>query len=152
MSQTSRRSLARRHSCYHAFVDRPPKLTEHSTKEIEVEVLPPETKQDSHSRPEPGAPIHALSAIILIAIDSLWAIFDFVPAVWIVAIPFCFAGCFIPVYLVQRHLKNDSQLRAMTFACILAILAAIPTPITGTPIGMALLAWTGVGRWMGRRS
>ena len=32
----------------------------------------------------------------------------------------------------------------------LAVLAAIPTPITGTPIGLGLLAWTGLGRLLGR--
>ena len=57
---------------------------------------------------------------------------------------------FIPTYLIQRHLKNDSQGRALAFAAVLAVLAAIPTPITGTPIGLGLLAWTGIGKLLGR--
>ena len=52
------------------------------------------------------------------------------------AIPACFAAVFVPTYLIQRHLKNDSKGRALTFATILAVLAAIPTPITGTPVGL----------------
>jgi hypothetical protein len=34
---------------------------------------------------------------------------------------------------------------------MLAVLAAIPTPITGTPVGLGLLAWTGLGKILGRR-
>jgi hypothetical protein len=100
--------------------------------------------------PSDGPPIHGLSALILVAVDSLWAIFDWVPPVWIVAIPACFAAVFIPTYLIQRHLKNDSKTRALTFATILAVLAAIPTPITGTPVGLGLLAWTGLGKLLGK--
>jgi hypothetical protein len=57
---------------------------------------------------------------------------------------------FVPTYLIQRHLKNDSKARALTFATILAVLAAIPTPITGTPVGLGLLAWSGLGKIFGR--
>jgi len=93
-----------------------------------------------------GRPIHALSALILVAVDSLWAVFDFLPPVWIVAIPGCFAAVFVPTFLIQRYLKHDSKARALTFATILAVLAAIPTPVTGTPVGLGLLAWTGLGK------
>lgn len=68
----------------------------------------------------------------------------------LVAIPACFAAVFVPTYLIQRHLKNDSQGRALTFATVLGVLAAIPTPITGTPVGLGLLAWTGLGKLFGR--
>jgi hypothetical protein len=73
-----------------------------------------------------------------------------VPPIWIVAIPACFAAVFVPTYLIQRHLRNDSKARALTFATILAVLAAIPTPITGTPVGLGLLAWTGLGKLLHR--
>jgi hypothetical protein len=57
---------------------------------------------------------------------------------------------FIPTYLIQRHLKNDSNGRAITFATVLGVLAAIPTPITGTAVGIGLLGWTGLGKIFGR--
>ena len=118
---------------------------------IPVEVLPPVVPPSAQPvAPTDGPPIHGLSALILVAVDSLWAIFDWVPPVWIVAIPGCFAAVFVPTYLIQRHLKNDSKGRALTFATILAVLAAIPTPITGTPVGLGLLAWTGVGKLLGK--
>ena len=116
-----------------------------------LEVLPPLPTQPAQPMAQAsGSPIHGLSALILVAVDSMWAIFDWVPPVWIVAIPACFAAVFVPTYLIQRHLKNDSKGRALTFATILAVLAAIPTPITGTPVGFALLAWTGLGKLLGR--
>jgi len=118
---------------------------------VPVEVLPPlPVPPPRPVAPADGSPIHALSALILVAVDSLWAIFDWVPPVWIVAIPGCFAAVFVPTYLIQRHLKNDSKGRALTYATILAVLAAIPTFVTGTPVGVALLAWTGLGKLFGK--
>ena len=97
-----------------------------------------------------GPPIHALSALVLVAVDSLWAVFDWLPPVWVVAIPACFAAVFVPTFLIQKHLKRDSTGRALAFASILAVLAGIPMPITGTPVGLGLLAWTGLGKLLGR--
>jgi integral membrane sensor domain MASE1 len=132
-------------------VDQPPKISDVPVKVVPVEVLPPVVAQPAPVAASAGGqPIHSLSALILVAVDSLWAVFDWVPPVWIVAIPACFAAVFVPTYLIQRHLKNDSKARALTYATILAVLAAIPTPITGTPIGLGLLAWTGLGRILGR--
>jgi integral membrane sensor domain MASE1 len=132
-------------------VNTPPKITEVAARLVPVEVLPPVAPPPTQSvAPTDGPPIHGLSALILVAVDSLWAIFDWVPPVWMVAIPACFTAVFIPTYLIQRHLKNDSKGRALTFATILAVLAAIPTPITGTPVGLGLLAWTGLGKLLGK--
>jgi hypothetical protein len=132
-------------------VDKPPKISEVPAKAVPVEVLPPQTVLSAPVvRPADGAPIHALSALILVAVDSLWATFDWMPMDWIVAIPSCFAAVFVPTFLIQRHLKHDSKGRALTFASILAVLAAIPTPITGTPVGLGLLAWTGLGKLFGK--
>jgi hypothetical protein len=132
-------------------VDKPPKLSDLAARPVPVEVLPslaPPPVQPV--TPAEGSPIHSLSALILVAVDSLWAIFDWVPPVWIVAIPACFAAVFVPTYLIQRHLRNDSKGRALTFATILAVLAAIPTPVTGTPVGLGLLAWTGLGKLLSK--
>jgi hypothetical protein len=132
-------------------VEQPPKLSDVPTKVVPVEILPPGVAQAAHEATEAwGRPIHALSALILVAVDSLWAVFDWMPPVWIVAIPGCFAAVFVPTFLIQKHLKHDSNGRAATFATILAVLAAIPTPITGTPVGLGLLAWTGLGKIFGR--
>lgn len=128
-------------------VETPPKICDVQAKSVPIEVLPPEAPKASSSE---GAPIHALSALILAAVDSLWAVFDFAPPIWIVAIPLCFVAVFFPTYLIQKHLKGDSTGRAMAFASLLGVLAAIPTPITGTTVGFGLLAWTGLGKLFGR--
>jgi len=98
----------------------------------------------------PGRPIHALSALIMVAVDSLWAIFEWLPPVWIFAIPACFVAVFVPAYFIQRHLKQDTLGRAMAFATLLAVLAAVPIPVMSTPVGLGLLAWTGLGKLFGR--
>ena len=132
-------------------MDKPPKIIDTPAESVPLEVLPPLPTQPTQPMAQAsGSPIHGLSALILVAVDSLWAIFDLLPPVWIMAIPACFAAVFVPTYLIQRHLKNDSKGRALTFATILGVLAAIPTPITGTPVGFALLAWTGLGKLLGR--
>ena len=132
-------------------MEQPPKISDVPVKVVPVEVLPPVVAQAAPvAASSDGRPIHALSALTLVAVDSLWAVFEWVPPVWVVAIPACFVAVFVPTYLIQRHLKNDSKARALTFATMLAVLAAIPTPVTGTPVGLALLAWTGLGRIFGR--
>ena len=128
----------------------PPKIGDVPAKTVPVEVLPPIQPPPIVDDGSVGRPIHALSALILVAVDSLWALFDWAPPIWPVAIPFCFVAVFVPTFLVQKNLKHDSTGRAITFATFLAVLAAIPTPITGTPIGLGLLAWTGLGRLLRR--
>ncbi|MGZ5508677.1 MAG: hypothetical protein ACXWKH_20075 [Limisphaerales bacterium] len=132
-----------------SLVETPPKISDVQVKVVPVEVLPPQTEPLSATASE-GAPIHALSALILTAVDSLWVVFDFAPPLWIVAIPFCFVAVFVPTFLIQKHLKHDGNGRALAFATVLAVLAAIPTPITGTSVGFGLLAWTGLGKLFGK--
>ena len=132
-------------------VEKPPITSEAPAIRAPVEVLAPASSHPSGpATPTDAQPIHALSALILVAVDSLWVVFDWAPPIWIVAVPFCFAAVFVPTFLIQKHLKRDSNGRALTFATLLAVLAAIPTPITGTPIGMALLTWAGLSKVRGR--
>jgi len=131
-------------------VDTPPKISDVPAKVAPVEVLPPLVGSPSGHRLSEGPPIHALSALVLAAVDSLWAVFEWAPPLWIVAIPLCFVAVFIPTFLIQRHLKHDGNGRAATFATLLGVLAAIPMPVTGTAVGVSLLAWTGLGKLIGR--
>lgn len=132
-------------------MEKPPKINEVSARPVPVEVLPPVSALPAPSAASvEGPPIHVLSALLLVAVDSLWALFDWLPPVWLIAIPGCFAAVFFPTFLIQKHLKKDSNGRALTFAAILGVLAAIPTFVTGTPVGLALLAWTGLGKLLGK--
>jgi len=134
-------------------MEKPPRISEVAVKEVPVEILPPEPAQPTSSKPSAdGPPIHALSALILVAVDSLWAVFDWLPPLWIIAIPLCFVAVFVPTFLIQRTLKHDSKGRALTFATVLGVLAAVPMPIAGTPVGLGLLAWSGLGKLSGKSS
>jgi hypothetical protein len=130
-------------------VDTPPKISDVSAKVVAVEVLPPLTAPPKQSKLSDGPPIHALSALVLAAVDSLWAVFEWAPPLWIVAIPLCFVAVFVPTFLIQKHLKQDGNGRAVTFATLLGVLAAIPIPVMGTAVGVSLLAWTGLGKLIG---
>jgi hypothetical protein len=133
-------------------MDVPPKIADAPAKSISLELLPPVAPSPSPSAPPipDGRPIHALSALILVAVDSLWAIFDWMPPIWIITIPLCFVAVFVPTFLIQKYVKHDSNGRALAFATLLGVLAAIPTPITGTSVGLGVLAWSGLGRLLGR--
>ncbi len=132
-------------------MEKPPIIQEAPAKEVPLEVLPPlAAGANSAPRPAGEVPIHTLSELTLAAVDSLWAIFDWLPPVWIIAIPACFAAVSIPTYLIQRHLKGDSKGRALAFAVLFGVLAGLPTPITGTTVGLSLMAWTGLGKLLGR--
>lgn len=89
-------------------------------------------------------PIHPLSAVALVVIDSLWTLVDFAALAWGVTIPLSFICCFIPVFLLQKFLNGDPNGKAGAYAFLLALLAAVPFPITGTAAGMAVLAWAGL--------
>ncbi len=131
------------------LVDTPPKISDVPAKMVSVEVLPPLVASEHTHRAE-GPPIHALSALVLAAVDSLWAIFEWAPPLWLIAIPLCFIAVFVPSFLIQRYLKQDGTGRAAAFATLLAVLAAIPLPVMGTAAGLSLLAWTGLGKLIGR--
>ena len=126
-------------------MEAPSKIAEAPAREIPIEVLPPEPSQSgARSAPVEGPPIHALSALLLVAVDNLWNLADWAVVDWIFTIPLSFITVCVPVFFLQRHLKKDSAGRALAFATLLGVLAAIPTSITGTPIGLGLLAWTGL--------
>jgi hypothetical protein len=133
-----------------ALVDTPPKI-EPETRTVPLEVLPPApARGSSRVPPWEGPPIHALSALVLVAVDSLWAVFEWAPPIWLAAIPACFLAVAVPTFLIQKNLKHDSTGRAAAFATLLGVLAAIPLPIAGTPVGLGLLAWTGLGKLLGK--
>ena len=131
-------------------MDAPPKIADGPAKVIPLEFVGPTPPTDNAS-PD-GMPIHALSALILVAVDGLWTIFDFAPPLWIIAIPLCFMATFVPAFLIQKVLKRDSIGRAFAIATVLGVLAAVPTPITGTSVGLGILAWSGLGKLLGKKA
>jgi hypothetical protein len=111
---------------------------------IEVRPVPRDNERPAAAPAPEAPPIHGLSALLMLVVDNLWNLADFAVISWVVTIPLAFITVFIPVFLIQRALRKDSRPRALAFAALLAVLAAVPTSITGTPVGLALLAWTGL--------
>lgn len=110
----------------------------------------PRPPQGERAVGDPTPPVHALSALLLVAVDNLWNLADWAVIDWVVTIPLSFISVFVPVFLIQRVLKRDRLSRAAAFAFLLGVVAAIPTSLTGTPLGLALLAWTGLNRYVRR--
>lgn len=123
-----------------------------SAKIIEVEVVERPASPPRLPRPSAvgDAPVHPLSAIVLVAVDNLWNVADWAAALWIVTIPTSFLLVAAPTFFIQKYLKKDRLARALGFALLLGLLAAIPTSFFGTPVGLAMLAWTGLNRLWGQ--
>ncbi|MBX3734593.1 MAG: hypothetical protein KF791_18610 [Verrucomicrobiae bacterium] len=112
------------------------------------EVLPPESPAPPPlTPPNPGRPrvwFEPLSALALLLADNLWLFPEFLVVSWVVTVPLCFLTVLVSVYLIQRRRAGDRRRIAFAKALILAIIAAVPTSVTGTPVGLAILAWAGI--------
>ena len=126
-------------------MDQPPKV-------IDVEVVSESTAIPRAKSGEPvaGPPIHPLAAVLLLVVDNLWNLAEWAVVDWIITIPLSFIMVFVPVFLIQKLLKKDRVGRAFGFALLLGVIAAVPTSLTGTPVGLALLAWTGISKLIGK--
>ena len=97
-----------------------------------------------------GPPIHPLAALLLLVVDNLWSLGDWAPFAWVLTIPLAFFSVFFPGVFLQRYANHDRWSKSFGKGFLLATLAAVPTAIAGTPIGVAFLAWAGVDRWRAR--
>ena len=106
------------------------------------EVLPPEAPVPP-ARPAGRAPFHPLAATLLIVIDNLWMLEEWTVLALIFTIPLSFLTVFAPTLWIQRHKQGDGWGKAILKALFLGVVAAVPFSVTGTPVGLALLAWAG---------
>lgn len=114
---------------------------------LPLEVVPPGASRDSGARRPAGTrpvPFHPWAAALLLAVDNLWTLPDFAVITLGVTVPACFLMVFAGVFLIQRRHRGDSVGLALAKALLLAVIAAVPTSVTGTPVGLALLAWAGI--------
>ena len=84
-----------------------------------------------------------MSALLLIVVDNLWMLADWAALLWAVTIPLSFLAVFLPSYFIQKFLKGDPTGKALAVASFLGVLAAVPTPITGTTVGLVALGFAG---------
>ena len=105
--------------------------------------------------PEPGkggaegplTPFHPAAAGLMLVVDNLWMLPEFTVAAAVLTVPACFFSVLIPTWVIQRRMHGDSVGMALMKALFLATVAAVPTSVTGTPVGLALLAWFGIRRF-----
>jgi hypothetical protein len=103
------------------------------------------------SDPPPSrVPVHPVSALLLIGIDNLWNLADWAVISWAITVPLSFFTVCVPVFVLQKLVRRDSLGKALVLAVLLGGVAALPTSMFGTPVGLALLAWTGIDRLIGR--
>ena len=118
---------------------------------IDVEVVPEEPRAGAQRAPRPGgAPVHPLAAILLIAVDNLWMLEEWAVVTWLVTIPLSFVSVAMPTFFIQKLVNKDRFARAFGLSLLLGTIAAVPTSVTGTPVGLALLAWAGLDRLLGK--
>ena len=119
-----------------------------STPPIIPEVLPPETPVPPRGPIRPPSsgrvPFHPLAAGLLLIVDNLWNFADWSVIAWFLTIPLSFLTVFAPTLWIQRHLQGDPWGKAILKALFLGVVAAVPFSVTGTPVGLALLAWAGL--------
>jgi len=119
------------------------------TSATPVEAVRP-TRLDEPPPHPGGAPVHPLAALLMLIVDNLWNLADWAVISLIITVPLCFFTVFVPSFFIQRFLMKNRAGRAFVLALLLGTVAAVPTSITGTPVGVALLAWTGISRLLGK--
>ena len=104
-----------------------------------------------HPEAHPRTTIHPLSALLLMVIDGLWSLVDWAALAWLVTIPLSFLAVFLPVWLIQKSFNGDPPGKASAIAAFLGVLAAVPTPVTGTVAGVVVLSLAGIRSFARRR-
>jgi hypothetical protein len=99
----------------------------------------------------PKPPISAVSAAILVALDSVWGAGELGATATVVgtaSVPFLSFSlgllCFLTVTFLQRFIEGDGWGAALAKGLACGVLAGVPLPIMGTGLGAALLGWAGL--------
>jgi len=111
------------------------------TSEIEpVKSLPPEFR-----RPVPPAPIHPLAALATIVLDNIFGVFELVDplALILTSVSVGILGA-VTTTMIQHYLAKDEWGPSVAKGLVMGIFAGVPFQVTGTAVGIPLLAWAGL--------
>jgi hypothetical protein len=99
--------------------------------------------------PIPPAPIHPLAALATIVLDNVFGIFEIVDplALVLTCVSVGVLGS-VTTMLVQRYLAKDEWGPSIAKGLVMGIFAGVPFQVTGTAIGLPLLAWAGLHEWV----
>jgi hypothetical protein len=105
-----------------------------------AEITPSEPRQ-----PIPPAPIHPLAALATIVLDNVFGVFELTdPLALIVTSVTVGAIGTLTTTLVQRYLAKDNWGASIAKGLVMGIFAGVPFQVTGTAVGIPLLAWAGL--------
>jgi len=100
-------------------------------------------------RPVPPPPVHPLTALATIALDSIFGVVEiFDPLLLLLTSLTVGVVGTITSTLVQRFIAREDWGPAIAKGLVMGILAGVPYPVTGTAIGVPLLAWAGMHQWV----
>jgi hypothetical protein len=99
--------------------------------------------------PIPPAPIHPLAALATLVLDNVFGIFEIVDPFLLVltSVSVGVIGA-VTTMFVQRYLAKDGWGASVAKGLVMGIIAGVPFQVTGTAIGIPLLAWAGLHEWV----
>ncbi|MDR3575951.1 MAG: hypothetical protein P4L50_18970 [Anaerolineaceae bacterium] len=102
--------------------------------------------------PIPPAPIHPLAALVTVVLDNVFGLPEIAeivipPAILLTSV-IVGSVCTISTTLVQHYLAKDEWGPSIAKGLAMGIIAGVPFPVTGTVVGVPLLAWAGLHKWI----
>ena len=99
--------------------------------------------------PIPPAPVHPLAALATIVLDNVFGVIELVDPLTIILTSVTVGVvCTVATTLVQRYLAKDGWGAAVAKGLVMGIIAGVPFQVTGTAVGIPLLAWAGLHEWV----
>lgn len=100
-------------------------------------------------RPIPPAPIHPMAALATIVLDNVFGVLEIVDPL-LLALTSVGVGTVgaVTTLFVQRYLAKDGWGASIAKGLVMGIIAGVPFQVTGTAVGIPLLAWAGLHEWV----
>lgn len=100
-------------------------------------------------RPIPPPPVYPLAALVTVVLDNVFGVLEIVDplAILFTSLIVAFFGT-LSTTLIQRYLARDGWGKSLAKGLAMGIIAGVPFPVTGTAIGIPLLAWAGLHQWI----
>ncbi len=113
--------------------------------------MPEENKSNAiePKRPIPPAPIHPMAALATIVLDNVFGVLEIVDPFLLVLTSLGVGTVgFVTTLFVQRYLAKDGWGASIAKGLVMGIIAGVPFQVTGTAVGIPLLAWAGLHEWV----
>ncbi len=107
------------------------------------------SEQIEPRRPVPPSPVHPLAALTTIVLDNVFGAVELVDPLAILVTSFAVGTVgTLATMFVQRYMAKDSWGKAIAKGLVMGIIAGVPYQVTGTAVGIPLLAWAGLHQWV----